>query len=142
MRILLVFALAMLSGCVTITKRDANEISAADLSYAAAEIASYTADVLPVASSSLSLPASTNEDATDSPDPVALALRERGFAVFDAGVPDPAGTAHTLSYIASSLDSGLLILVTLDGQLTSRFYERDSTGSLAPASAFSRRITE
>jgi hypothetical protein len=141
MRILLLFALSILAGCAINPKRDANELTAADQGYVASQIASYVADALPVASSSVALSVPIAEGA-DTPDPVALALRERGFAVFDSGLPDSAAGSHALSYTASMLDSGLLILVTLDGQLTSRFYERDSTGQFSPVSAYSRRLNE
>lgn len=141
MRGLLVLALAILAGCTMPTKHDADALSPADWVAVSAEIAVYAAEALPVASSSLALSASAGQD-SETPDPVALALRERGFAVFDSGVPDPEGTAHSISYSASRLDSGVLIMITLDGELASRFYARDLAGNLSPASAYSRRITQ
>ncbi len=57
-------------------------------------------------------------------------LRRQGFGVVEGEQPAPAN-AHRVRYLVTSLDSGNLVRVTLDGSSEgARFFARDTAGGL------------
>lgn len=149
-RALLVLALLALSACASTRTRPVDAIAAADASFMAGEVAAYVAAELPPASSTvwLALPPAPAPESKVAPAPlgpaVAVALRDRGFAV----VEDSAASdgAHAVSVDALELAganaigaSGVLLKVSIDGAAASRWYERDASGGLAAAGAYTVR---
>jgi len=70
------------------------------------------------------------ERATDAVTPILTAeLRQRGVAVVDGPQPPPG--VHHVRYWVTSLDSGELVRVTLDGSTEgARFFARNTAGTL------------
>ena len=112
------FVLAMpliAAGCATMPAPMASYVSvvdATDVPNVVPAIAGYVSQKLPAASSTVLLEA----PAGGGWDPVTPALttdlRSRGFAIADAAHP---GNAHTISYLVSPLDGGVLIRISIDG---------------------------
>ncbi len=149
-RALLVLMLLALSACASTRTRPVDAIAAADASFMAGEVAAYVAAELPPASSTvwLALPPAPPASSKAVPSPlgpaVAAALRDRGFAV----VEDSAASdgSHAVSVDALELAgangtsmSGVLLKVSIDGAAASRWYEREASGGLAAAGAYTVR---
>ena len=148
-RALLVLALLALSACASTRTRPGDALAAADASFMASEVAAYVAVELPPASSTvwLALPSAPAPESKVAPAPlgpaVAAALRDRGFAV----VEDSAASdgAHAVSVDAlelagsSAAGAGVLLKVSIDGAAASRWYEREASGGLAAAGAYTVR---
>ncbi|MBV8401899.1 MAG: hypothetical protein JOZ17_24735, partial [Acetobacteraceae bacterium] len=84
-------------------------------------------------SGSIALEATPSSQSSNALTPeFATALRSRDFALAENGQRAPAG-AHRVRYVVSPLDSGTLVLVTIDGSTeAARFFSRNTSGALQP----------
>ncbi len=136
-----VFALAIpliAGGCASLQPSMVSYVGVTDLhdvSYVASAITTYVATKLPPSSSTVLL-----EQPPGGWDPVTPELRDelrsRGFTMADAA--HPAG-AHTLSYIATPFEGGMLVEISIDGAQASQFLARDSAGKLEAGGPYTVR---
>jgi hypothetical protein len=138
-RSLLVVFLLALTGCVLSKPKPIDAIATNDAAYVGREIAGYIATSLPAASTTVwvAVPPPTADDSSTFAAAAVASLRERGFAVAE-GEAAAAG-AHALRFDAYPLDGGVLLRVYVDNSQASRWYGRDASGSLSPASMFTVR---
>ena len=103
-----------------------------DAKVLAGAMANFVAGRLPAGSSVVSLDPTPSEQAGNALTPAFLAaLRNRGFTVADASQAGAPGT-HRIRYLATRLDNGELLRVTIDGGAAeaARFFVRNSAGDL------------
>lgn len=104
----------------------------ADARVLARDMASFVAGQIPAGSSAVILDPTPSGQAGNPLTPAFVAaLRDRGFAVADAGQAHGPGT-HRVRYLVTRLDNGALLRVTLDAGAAeaSRFFVRNSAGRL------------
>ena len=113
----------------------------ADAQVLAGDMAGFVAAQLPAASSTVVLdPTPSDQAGNDLTPAFAAALRDRGFAVVDAEQAGALG-AHHIRYLATHLDNGDLVRVSIDGGTmeASRFFVRNTAGDLQAGGPFTVR---
>lgn len=131
---------AALAGCSTSpTASYVSEVSANDAKVLAGSIAEFLGQNLPPAGTVLALQP-TQGSLVDNPMTPALsrALRSSGFGVTELAkdAPVPAG-AHSVRYLVTPMYNGVLIRVRYDRTNVSRWFARNTSGNLQPASPYS-----
>lgn len=136
-------ALALIGGitaaCSFTPKKVTPMFSPSDLATLAADAAEYVRNEYPAAATTLWLPApGSDETETALLAALAPALRERGFAVAEGDAGRQLG-APALVLDARPVDEGVVALILLNGQLATRWYQRDMSALLVPASPLTVR---
>ena len=113
----------------------------ADAQVLAAGMADFMAGRLPAASTIVALDPIAPGQAGNAVTPALVtALRERGFAIANehqAGMPG----SHRLRYWVTPLDNGDLVRLTVDGTEASRFFVRNTAGTLQAAGPYMVRLS-
>ena len=147
MRIYLLTALVcalFLSACAAPSRPSSSyvdqAINAADAKTLADDAAAYLSGSLPPAKTMLLIDPPSSRNATDVLTPaMQVALREKGYGVlvlspeshYTKETSEPlAGTAFR--YLASPLETGVLLRLQFSGTEASRFYQRNRDGALLP----------
>jgi hypothetical protein len=112
----------------------------ADAQVLAAGMVAFVGAQLPAASSTVALDPTPSDQANNALTPAFVAaLRDRGFAVADAGQVGTAGTHH-IRYLVTRLDNGDLVRLSIDdGAEASRFFVRNTAGGLQAGGPFTVR---
>jgi len=123
----------ILSGCAALSGKTAMSgvdarLDPADYGVLADAVAALVQTRLPPAGSTISLAKS----AGSMDEAISRALRTSGYAVEDVAAPD--GSAHSVKYSISKLDTNIVVLLYLDGSPIARSYGRDQDGKLVPVS--------
>lgn len=110
----------------------APELTASDAQVLAADSLAYLADPLPPARTTIILDPPLNGQHDALSGPFELSFRSRGYGVL---VVDPktgvaAGQGTPLRYLASPLESGVVLRLQFQGNEATRFYPRSSGGKL------------
>ncbi|EJD3148822.1 conjugal transfer protein TrbH [Salmonella enterica] len=129
------FAALVLSACATSRPSMsyvAAEVTSSDARTLAADAVAYLADPLPPAHTTLVLdpPAASGQDVLTPAMLAALRARGYGVTVADAKTGAAAGKGTPLRYLASPLDSGVVMRLQYLGVEASRFYPRTTNGQL------------
>ena len=116
-------------------------VSATDSQTLSREAVAFLADTLPPARTTLVLDPPAAKDHDHLTAALIPALRARGFGVTltDPKTGVPAGQGIALRYLASPLDSGVLMRLQYQGTEASRYYPRGSNGLLLPGAPFTVR---
>ena len=137
-------AALLLSSCVTsrLTMSYVEQtVTASDAQTLASDTVTYLADPLPPARTTIVLdpPAAKDQDALTTA--MLSELRARGYGVMlvDPQTGKAGGVGVPLRYIASSLDSGILLRLQYQGIEASRYYPRGSNGQLQSGAPFTVR---
>jgi type IV secretion system protein TrbH len=145
-RLLLIAPLAaalLLSACVTRPGMSyvAPTVTASDAQTLARDTVDYLADPLPPARTTLVLdpPAAKDHDALTAAMLPALRARGYGVTLIDPQTGKVGGAGVPLRYLASPLDSGVLLRLQYQGIEASRYYPRGSNGQLLPGAPFTVR---
>ena len=113
----------------------------ADAQVLAAGMADFMAARLPAASTTIALDPTAAGQAGNALTPVLVtALRERGFAIANehqAGMPG----SHRVRYRVTPLDNGDLVRLTVDGTEASRFFARNTAGTLQAGGPYTVRLS-
>lgn len=136
-------ALALICGvtaaCSYTPKKVAPMFSPSDLATLAADAAEFARNEYPAAATTLWLPSPTADETEIALfTALAPALRERGFAVAEGDAGRQLG-APALVLDARPVDEGVVALILLNGQLATRWYQRDMAALLVPASPMTVR---
>lgn len=143
-QIALIVAALLLSACATSRPTMSYvepTVTDSDAQTLASDTVEYLADPLPPARTTLLLdpPVSKNSDALTTV--MMTSLRERGYgvALLDPQTGNASEDGVLLRYIASPLDSGVLLRLQFQGTEASRYYPRGSDGQLLPGAPFTVR---
>ncbi|MFU6542265.1 conjugal transfer protein TrbH [Pseudomonas aeruginosa] len=116
-------------------------VTASDAQTLASDTVVYLADSLPPARTTLVLdpPAAKDHDALTAAMLPALRARGYGVTLVDPQTGKAGGAGVPLRYIASPLDSGVLLRLQYQGIEASRYYPRSSNGQLLLGAPFTVR---
>lgn len=116
-------------------------VTASDAQTLASDTVAYLADPLPPARTTIVLdpPAAKDHDALTAAMLPALRARGYGVTLVDPQTGKAGGAGVPLRYIASPLDSGVLLRLQYQGTEASRYYPRSSNGQLLPGAPFTVR---
>jgi hypothetical protein len=130
-------ALPLLAGCATMTPM-ASYVAvtdAGDVTGVVPAIAGYVSDTLPASSRVLVAPPASG--GWDPVTPKLIAdLHSRGFTVADAQHP---GSAHTISFTVSPLDTGVLVRMAIDDTNEASQFLARTAGKLQPGGPYTVR---
>jgi hypothetical protein len=131
---------AAMTGCTTSpTASYVSEVSATDANVLASSIAEYLGQHLPPAGTVLALQPPQDSQANNPLTPaLSRALRSSGFGVAELSkeAQAPAGS-HPVRYLVTPMYNGFLIRVRYDRTNVSRWFARNTSGNLQPASPYS-----
>ena len=131
---------AALTGCtMSPTASYVSEVSATDANVLAGSIAEFLGQHLPPAGTVLALQPPQDGQANNPMTPaLSRALRSSGFGVAELtkDTPAPAGS-HPVRYLVTPMYNGVLIRVRYDRTNVSRWFARNTSGNLQPASPYS-----
>jgi hypothetical protein len=114
-------------------------VTPADAALLASDIADLIGRRLPAASSTLTPELPPESQAGNALTPALRArLAGAGFAIADPRTQKVPG-AHSLRYLVTPLDGGMLVRLEVDRSAASRWYVRSSAGTLQPGSPFTVR---
>jgi type IV secretion system protein TrbH len=131
-------AVLALGGCAAVQPGASYvaEVTPADAAVLASDMADLIGRRLPAASSTLAPEPPPASQAGNALTPaLRAALAEAGFALAESRTQTIPG-AHSLRYLVTPLDGGLLVRLEIDRSAASRWYERSGAGTLQPGSPF------
>jgi type IV secretion system protein TrbH len=115
------------------------EVTPADAAVLASDMADLIGRRLPAASSTLMPEPPPESQAGNALTPaLRAALAGAGFTLAEPRTQTVPG-AHSLRYLVTPLDGGVLVRLEVDRSAASRWYVRNSAGALQPGSPFTVR---
>ncbi|EGJ6041346.1 TPA: conjugal transfer protein TrbH [Escherichia coli] len=144
-RVLLPVVLALLVSACASTRPTmsfvASEVTASDATVLAKDTATYLADPLPPAKTTVVLDPPANKSADVMTPALIDALRAAGYGVVEADRQNgpKAGEGTPVRYLVSPLENGVLLRLQYLGTEASRFYPRTASGALVSAGPFTVR---
>ena len=121
----------LLNGCVSMNASSSyvDKMTPEEASVISQSITKFVAKELPVASTTLALMPPTGKGSAILTPILTYDLRHRGFAVAQNG--EPQKNIHSLQYIVTTFNNGILLRLQFDNIEASRWYSKDALGVIS-----------